>query len=170
MIVETIDLFARWLHIASVVVWMGHNWANLVQQPRYRPALPAGAPPGVAEEAFQRASKREHAVFRYASLVALSTGLFMLWVRGLLADALELHGPAAAIGLGAWLGIVMASNVWVVLWPHQRKVLGFTPASFEERVRCTRVTFLSSRTNSILSIPTLYLMVAGAHGVPILFR
>lgn len=169
MVLHAADLIARWLHVASVVMWMGHNWTNVVKQPRYRPVLPAGAPPDVAEEAFQRAAKREHAVFRYASLVVVSTGLFMLWARSLLADALLLRRHGAAIGIGVWLGIAMTCNLWLVLWPHQRKVLGFVPASFEERVRCTRVTFLSSRTNTILSVPTLYFMITGAHGIPTLF-
>jgi len=59
----------------------------------------------------------------------------------------------------------MLVNLWLVLWPHQKKVLGFVPATLEERVRCARITFLSSRTNTMLSIPLLFFMAAGSHGV-----
>ncbi|MBV5325774.1 MAG: urate hydroxylase PuuD, partial [Rhodospirillaceae bacterium] len=89
----------------------------------------------------------------------------MLWRSGILLDALSLSGAAAPIGLGFWIGTVMVLNLWLVLWPHQKKVLGFVPAPHEERVRCSRVTFLSARINTMLSIPLLFLMVAGAHGL-----
>ncbi len=158
-----LDVLARWVHIAGIVVWVGHNWANVVQNPRYRRRLPAEAEAAVADLALA-ASKREHGIFRHASLVVLISGLFMIWHRGELADALALRGAAAPIGIGMWLGMTMAANLWFVLWPHQKKVLGFVPASAEERLRCTRITFLSSRTNTILSFPTLFFMVAGAHG------
>ncbi len=157
------DAFARYLHVLSVIVWMGHNWANVVSRPRYRRVLPAD-PPEAIREVFVAAARREHGFFRYASLVALVTGLFMLWDRGLLADALRLRGSAAPIGIGIWLGLVMVANLWFVLWPHQKKVLGFVAAPVDERLRCTRITFLSSRTNTILSIPAIFFMVMGAHG------
>ncbi len=153
-----LDVLARVLHVASVLVWMGHNYANVVQNPRFRPFDPAHA------AAVDAALSREHGTFRYASLVALASGAYMLWYRGLLADALALAPHAAALGLGVWCALVMVANLWLVLWPHQKKVLGFVPASDAERVRCSRITFLSSRTNTILSIPALFLMVSGAHG------
>lgn len=159
----TLDLLARWLHLAGVVVWMGHNWSNVVMQPWYARTLPADAPREQIEGTLRAASRREHAVFRHASLVVLATGVFMLHRRHLLADALSVRGPAAVIGLGVWLGLAMIANLWLVLWPHQKKVLGFVPAPLEERLRCTRVTFLSSRTNTVLSVATLLLMVVGAH-------
>jgi uncharacterized membrane protein len=157
------DGLIRYLHIAAVLVWMGHNWANVISAPRYRRILPQ-APAEAAHAAATAAAQREHGTFRYASLVALATGLFLLWQRDLLGDALALRGAAAPIGIGVWLGLVMVANLWFVLWPHQKKVLGFVPASPEERLRCTRVTFLSSRTNTILSFPTMFFMVLGTHG------
>lgn len=159
-----LDVAARCLHIVGVIVWMGHNWSNVVHNPTYRRVLPAD-PPSAARDVFVAASKREHGIFRHASLVVWASGLFMLWQRGELADALTLTGPSAVIGLGAWTGTLMVLNLWFVLWPHQKKVLGFVGAPVEERLRCTRVTFLSSRANTVLSVPTLVLMVAGAHGV-----
>lgn len=157
------DPFVRYLHILAVIVWMGHNWANAISRPRYRRILPED-PPEAVRAVFVAAARREHGIFRYASLVALATGLSMLLDRGQLVDALTLHGPSAPIGIGVWLGVAMVANLWFVLWPHQKKVLGFVPASVDERLRCTRVTFLSSRTNTILSIFAIFFMVMGAHG------
>jgi len=163
----TIDLLARLLHVAGVIIWVGHNWVNVVQTPVFRGVLPSD-PPETARDVFIRASKREHGIFRHASLVVLATGLYMLWRRGDLVDALALSGPSATIGLGAWIGTLMVLNLWFVLWPHQKKVLGFIPASIDERLRCTRITFLSSRANTVLSVATLVLMISGAHGFSLL--
>lgn len=157
------DPFVRYLHVLAVIVWIGHNWANVISRPRYRRILPED-PPETVRAVFVAAARREHGIFRYASLVALATGLYMLLDRGQLGDALRLHGPSAPIGVGVWLGLAMVANLWFVLWPHQKKVLGFVPAPVDERLRCTRVTFLSSRTNTILSIPAIFFMVMGAHG------
>jgi uncharacterized membrane protein len=158
-----VDLAARWLHIAGVLVWVGHNWANVVNHPYYRRVLPQD-PPDAIRGVFMAASKREHGVFRYASLVVWASGLVMLWMRGELVEAYTLSAPSPWIGLGVWAGTLMLLNLWLVLWPHQKKVLGFVAAPVEERLRCTRVTFLSSRTNSFLSLITLLFMVMGAHG------
>jgi uncharacterized membrane protein len=158
-----LDLAARLLHVAGVIIWVGHNWVNVVQTPVFRPVLPAD-PPAAVREVFVGASKREHGIFRHASLMVLATGIFMLWRRGDLFDALTLSGPSSVIGLGAWIGTAMVLNLWLIMWPHQKKVLGFVPATTEERLRCARITFLSSRVNTVLSLATLTLMIAGAHG------
>lgn len=162
-----LDLSARLLHVAGVIIWVGHNWVNVVQMPRFRRVLPSD-PPQTARDVFIRASKREHGIFRHASLIVLATGLYMLWRRGDFVDALTLSGPSATIGLGVWTGTLMVLNLWLILWPHQKKVLGFRPASTDERLRCARITFLSSRTNTVLSVVTLLLMVGGAHGFSLL--
>jgi len=154
-----LDVIARYLHIFSILVWMGHNYVNVIQNPQFKPAQPTN------REAMTAAMKREHGTFRYASLIVLVTGIYMLWFRGIFIDALSLSGHAAVMGVGVWLGFIMVLNLWFVLWPHQKKVLGFVPASDEERIRCSRITFLSSRTNTILSIATLFFMIAGAHGL-----
>jgi urate oxidase-like protein len=155
----SLDVAARLLHILGILVWMGHNYANVIQNPKFKPAQPSD--PG----AMLAAMKREHGIFRYASLVVLATGLYMLWFRENLVDALTLSGPSAVIGIGAWIGFIMVLNLWYVLWPHQQKVLGFIPADDAERVRCSRITFLSSRTNTILSFVTVFFMITGAHGL-----
>lgn len=156
------DALARWLHIIGVLIWMGHNYVNVIQSPRFNPfeAMDAKAVEGI----FLAALKREHGIFRHASLVTLATGLFMLWRGDILVEAITLSGAHAVIGMGVWTGTAMVLNLWLVLWPHQKKVLGFLPATTEERVRCSRITFLSSRTNTILSFPTLFFMISGAHG------
>ncbi len=162
-----LEALIRWLHIAGVVIWMGHNWHNVVTTPRYRGVLP-GDPPENIKDVFASASKREHGIFRYASLIVLATGLVMLWRRDGLAEALLLSGPSATLGAGIWLGLLMTVNLWFVMWPHQKKVLGFVPASVDERLRCSRITFRASRTNTVLSVPAMFLMVAGAHGAQLI--
>jgi uncharacterized membrane protein len=64
------------------------------------------------------------------------------------------------IGIGAWLGLIMLFNVWVLIWPNQKKILGIVPATDEEKNKARRVAFLASRTNVMLSIPMLFFMVA----------
>ncbi len=161
-----IDALVRWLHIAGVIVWVGHNWVNVVHNPVYRGVLPAD-PSDTARSVFMAASRREHGIFRHSSLVVWLTGLIMLWQRDLLVEALTLTAPVETLGLGVWLGTAMVLNLWLVMWPHQKKVLGFVPAPDEERLRCSRVTFLSSRVNTVLSVPTIFLMIAGAHGADV---
>jgi len=148
----------------GVVIWMGHNLANVVQNPYYKPASPTSPLEEVGKR-FEKALKREHGIFRYASLLVLISGLFMLWHRDILSDVLMLSGDHAILGIGVWVGVLMVLNLWFVLWPHQKKVIGFVPASLEERIRCSRITFLSSRTNSMLSFPAVFFMGTGAHGI-----
>jgi uncharacterized membrane protein len=162
-----IDAAARFMHIAGAIIWIGHNWSNVVHTPRYKGVLPAD-PPAAASQVFIAASKREHGIFRYASLLVLATGLFMLWRRGEVGDALTLTGPAAVLGIGIWIGFAMVLNLWFVLWPHQKKVLGFVAAPVEERLRCSRITFVSSRVNTVLSVVAIFCMIAGAHAVMVL--
>ncbi|MFC6668819.1 urate hydroxylase PuuD [Marinobacterium aestuariivivens] len=159
-----LDLLLRWGHLLFALVWIGHNYANVVQHPRFQPFNGEDSPEARGA-ALERRMQREHGTFRYASLVVWFTGMGMLAQRGWLADALLLRGHLAVIGMGAWIGTLMLLNLWLVLWPHQKKVLGFVPALLDERVRCSRITFLSSRTNSILSIPLLFFMAAGSHGL-----
>lgn len=163
MDIAILDIAVRWLHIAGVVVWIGHNWSNVIQTPVYRRVLPSD-PPEAVRNVFIAASKREHGIFRYAALVVWATGLTMLAYRGEIVEAFTLSGKTLLIGLGAWTGTVMVLNLWLILWPHQKKVLGFVEAPIAERLRCSRITFLSSRVNTFLAAATLLFMVAGAHG------
>ena len=159
------DIALRWLHIVFALIWVGHNYANVVKTPRFIP-LRIGPDEGSARSSdLTRRMHQEHGTFRYASLVVLASGALMLWNRDILADVLMLQGHHAVIGVGAWIGVIMVLNLWFVLWPHQKKVLGFVPAPATERIRCSRITFLSSRTNTILSFPLIFFMTAGSHGL-----
>ncbi len=158
-----IDAVVRWLHVLAGMVWIGHNYAGLVLVPTFRPWEPAQDQGEVTTSSYMGRQTREHAIFRYSSVVTWVTGLLMLWRHDMLVEALTLSGYAAPIGLAFWIGTIMLANLWLVMWPHQKKVLGFVPAPNEERIRCSRITFLSARTNTILSIPMLLLMVAAPH-------
>ena len=160
---DLLDVIARWLHIMGILVWIGHNYASVVTNPNYKPAS-ADSPLDQLGREFEKALHREHGIFRYASIVVVATGLYMLWHRGLVIDVLTLNGGYAVLGVGVWIGVLMLLNLWFVLWPHQKKVIGFIPASHTERIRCSRITFLSSRTNTILSFSAIFFMVAGTHG------
>ncbi len=158
------DLVLRWTHIAGALVWIGHNYVNVVLTPRFVPLEAADFAPGAGSADLESRLRKEHGTFRFAALVTWTAGALMLWRSGQLWDAVTLQGYAAVIGTGAWIGTLMVLNLFLVLWPHQKKVLGLVPASPEERARCARITFLSSRTNTILSIPLLFFMAAATHG------
>lgn len=162
MTLEWIDLTLRWAHFAAGIVWIGHNYANVAQRPRWRAPTRAELTDPTSPGFLARLD-REHALFRWAAIVTWLAGMLLLARRGWLAPALSLQGSLAGIGLGAWIGTLMMLNVWLVLWPHQKKVLGFVPAEPEERIRCARVTFLSSRVNTMLSIPLLFFMASSHH-------
>lgn len=160
---EYFDLAMRWSHFLGALIWIGHNYATAVTRPRYVPLVASDlADPDSPRQ--KQLLEREHGTFRYASLVTLASGLAMLWHRDWLAGALTLEGALAPIGIGMWIGIIMVLNLWFVLWPHQKRVLGFVRAPLEERLRCSRITFLSARVNTMLSIPLLFFMAASTHG------
>ena len=96
---NAIDLLARYAHLLFVLVWVGHNYANFIQNPRFVP-LSNGIDTATLNRDLQRRMKREHGIFRYASLVVWASGMLMLWQRGWLEEALLLQGPLAVIGLG----------------------------------------------------------------------
>ncbi|HZP93945.1 MAG TPA: urate hydroxylase PuuD [Burkholderiales bacterium] len=160
---QALDLLLRWLHFFAGIVWIGHNYTTLVQRPSYQPLVAADLT-DASSPRFMMLLAREHGIFRWASVVTWGTGVLMLWQRGWIADAMTLTGYHAVIGLGMWIGTVMMLNVWLVLWPHQKKVLGFVAAPVEERLRASRVTFLSARVNTMLSIPLLFFMASAQHG------
>lgn len=158
-----LDLLARWAHFIGGVIWVGHNYSSVVQRPTWQPLTEHDL--RTPDSAGLRAIiHREHGTFRWAAVVTWCAGIAMLAQRGWLVPAFTLQGALAPLGLGVWIGTVMLANLWFVLWPHQKKVLGLVPASIEERLRCSRITHLSSRTNTMLSIPLLFFMAAGSHG------
>jgi uncharacterized membrane protein len=154
-----LELFFRWGHFLAGITWIGLlYYFNLVQVP-YLKAVTAEA----KSEAFKHLVPRALFFFRYAALATWIFGALMLMTKGILGQAFMLQGPAAVIGVGAWLGTIMLFNVWVLIWPNQKKVLGLVPATPEEKTRAARVAFLASRTNTMLSIPMLFFMASSGH-------
>jgi uncharacterized membrane protein len=103
--------------------------------------------------------------FRWAALATIVTGLLLAHLQGYLLGAIQLglvDGVAkhTAIGIGMWLGAIMAFNVWFVIWPNQKKALGIVDADADTKAASARTAMLFSRTNTLLSIPMLYAMVA----------
>ena len=108
--------------------------------------------------------------FRWAAMATIVTGLILAQMNGYLLGAIKLgigdHSPnISAIGFGMWLGAIMWFNVWFIIWPNQKKVLGLTPASDDEKKAAARLAGLTSRANTLLSIPMLYCMMSASHGV-----
>ena len=154
----------RWLHILSGITWIGLlYYFNFVQVPGLGKAKADGTAAGITTHIAPRALLW----FRYAALATWLTGVAYLIRAPHLgfADAFLLQGASAVIGIGAWLGTVMLFNVWVLIWPNQKKVLGMKPATDDEKASAARVALLASRTNTMLSIPMVFFMVAGAHGL-----
>ena len=111
--------------------------------------------------------------FRWAALVTWLSGAFYLMVTGELINAFTLGATSPpgdsyglTIGIGAWAGTIMLFNVWILIWPNQKKVLGMVEASEEEKNKAKRTALLASRTNTALSIPMLLFMGAAGHGLP----
>ncbi|MDX1487503.1 MAG: urate hydroxylase PuuD [Acidiferrobacterales bacterium] len=155
----------RWLHVLAGITWIGLlYYFNFVQVPALGKAKADGTAAGITKHVAPLALLW----FRWAALVTWLSGAFYLMRADHLGfvNAALLQGGAAPIGIGAWLGTVMLFNVWVLIWPNQKKVLGLVEASDEEKARAARVALLASRTNTMLSIPMLFFMIASAHGLP----
>jgi uncharacterized membrane protein len=146
----------RWLHILSGIMWIGLlYYFNFVQVPALAEAAKDGTAPGITKHVAPRALFW----FRWG---AVATWLFgaMILGRHFLEAFLFLTPAYYPIGVGAWLGTIMIFNVWVLIWPNQQKILGLKPATDEEKAKARRVAFLASRTNTMLSIPMVFFMVA----------
>ena len=148
----------RWLHILSGVMWVGMlYYFNFVQVDALKKAAADNPPSGAGIT--RHVAPRALLFFRYAALATVLMGAWILGAR--LPDALLFRERAyIPIGIGAWLGLIMFFNVWVLIWPNQKKILGMVPATDDEKNRARRVAFLASRTNTMLSLPMLFFMVA----------
>ena len=146
----------RWLHVMVGVMWIGLLWYfNFVQIPSM-PKIPDEHKPAISKVIAPEALFW----FRYSALLTVITGLIVAWLNGYGHDALMLGEGYQAIGLGMWLAIIMAINVWFIIWPNQKRALGIVDAEPEVKAKSAKVAMLTSRTNTLLSVPMLYLMVA----------
>ena len=163
----------RWLHILAGVMWIGIlYYFNFVQVPALAAANADKEGPGPAAIT-KYVAPRALFWFRWAALVTWLTGAAYLEMApqyslvGAFTLGIGAHNASlTAIGIGAWLGTIMLINVWGLIWPNQKKILGMKPASDAEKATARRVAFLASRANTLLSIPMLMFMQAGAHGIP----
>jgi uncharacterized membrane protein len=170
---DSMMMIDRWLHIVAGVLWIGLlYYFNFVQVPALAAANADKEGPGPAAIS-KYVAPRALLWFRYAALVTWLTGAYYLMVgplysfMGAFTLGIGAHNVGlTAIGFGAWLGTIMLFNVWVLIWPNQKKILGLAPATDAEKASARRVAFLASRTNTMLSIPMLMFMQAGAHGIP----
>lgn len=147
----------RWLHLFFGITWIGLlYYFNFVQIPTM---------PKIADEHKPAVSKHiaPNALFffRWAALLTVLTGAAIAGHNGYLVEALTFSGEGNVdlIGIGMWLALIMAANVWFVIWPNQKKALGLVEASPDAKAKAGPVAMMASRTNTLLSLPMLYTMV-----------
>ncbi|MBM4215131.1 MAG: hypothetical protein FJ173_03035 [Gammaproteobacteria bacterium] len=154
----------RWLHTVTGIFWIGLlYYFNVAQIPALAAANADKGGPGGAG-IVKYVAPRALLWFRWMALATWLTGAWLL--GGRLMDAFTLQEGSVVIGIGAWLGTIMLFNVWVLIWPNQKKVIGVVPATDEEKAKARRTATLTSRVNFLLSFPMLLCMVGSAHGLP----
>jgi uncharacterized membrane protein len=163
-----------WLHVVSGVMWIGLlYYFNVVQIPGLAAAgADKGGPGGAGITKY--IAPRALLWFRWAAVATWVTGAVYLlfgdkgnnFVDAFLLGATTGDPYDTVIGLGAWLGTIMLFNVWVLIWPNQKKVLGIVPATDEEKAAARKTATLASRTNFVLSVPMLMCMIGAHHWMP----
>ena len=161
---SVVDDVFRWLHVFFAILWIGLlYYLNFVQVPTM-PSVPAELKKGVTGYI----APKVFFFFRWAALLTVVTGLVIAFHNGYGAEALTFAGQGAdgvnLIGLGMWLAIIMFLNVWLIIWPAQKKILGIVEASDEEKAKAAPRALMASRTNLLLSLPMLYAMVSANLG------
>jgi uncharacterized membrane protein len=147
--------FMRFLHVLCGIMWIGLlYYFNFVQIPTM-PKVPAELKPAVSKYIAPEALFW----FRWAAAFTVLTGLVVALLSGYLVEALTLQPGTRVIGLGMWLALIMAFNVWFVIWPNQKKALGIVDADADTKAKAATTAMLFSRTNTVLSLPMLYCMV-----------
>jgi uncharacterized membrane protein len=162
--------FEVWFHVLAGVVWIGLlYYFNFVQVPAVGQALAEANSGGPGPAAINKyVAPRALVWFRWGAVATWLTGvgaLQNLGEGGALA-AFTLQEGWRIIGIGAWLGTIMLFNVWVLIWPNQKKILGMVEATPEQIAKGKKVALMASRTNTLLSIPMLMCMTAHGHGLP----
>ncbi|MDC0965275.1 urate hydroxylase PuuD [Candidatus Thioglobus sp.] len=149
-----------WLHVFAGIIWIGLlYYFNFVQVPAMGEALADTDGPGPAAIG-KYIAPRALLWFRMAAATTLILGLVLLGVQGAIANAYMLAPGFQVIGLGAWMGTIMAFNVWFIIWPNQQKILGMKEATAEQIATAKKNAALASSINVILSIPMLLTMIA----------
>ena len=159
--VDANSLF-RWLHVFFGILWIGLlYYLNFVQVPTM-PSIPAELKKGVTGYI----APKVFFFFRWAALLTVITGLVIAFVAGYGHQAMTFSGEGNVnlIGLGMWLALIMAFNVWFIIWPAQKKILGIVDATDEEKAAAAPRALFASRTNLLLSLPMLYAMVSANLG------
>lgn len=153
--VVDVNTIFRWLHLFFGITWIGLlYYFNFVQIPTM-PKIPAELKPGVSKHIAPAALF----FFRWAAAMTVLTGLIVAWLAGYIVQALTLEMPYRLIGIGMWLALIMAFNVWFVIWPNQKKALGIVPAEDAAKAKAATTAMIASRTNTLLSLAMLYCMV-----------
>jgi uncharacterized membrane protein len=160
-----------WTHVLAGVAWIGLlYYFNFVQVPALAEAAgDQGGPGGAGISKY--VAPRALLWFRWGALLTWISGAAFLMINSDLIGSFALglldnpvNGYQLTIGIGAWLGTIMLFNVWILIWPNQKKVLGMVEATADEINRGKRIAFLASRTNTMLSIPMMMSMVGAHHG------
>lgn len=166
-----VNAIVIWLHVFAGIIWIGLlYYFNFVQVPALADAVADEGGPGGAGIT-KYVAPRALFWFRWGAVFTWLTGAIFLMHRGMLDDAFMLgmagesiNAYAMTIGIGAWLGSIMLFNVWVLIWPNQKKVLGIVEASADEIAAAKKTAMMASRTNTMLSIPLIMSMVGAGHG------
>jgi len=158
--------FAVWLHVLAGITWIGLlYYFNFVQVPAVADATADADGPGPAAIS-KYVAPRALWWFRWGALATWLTGAWALaYLPGGFMGNFLFTGGVTAIGVGAWLGTIMLFNVWALIWPNQKKLLGMVEATDEEKATAKTIAFTASRTNTLLSVPMLMCMVSAGHGV-----
>jgi len=152
------SLFA-WGHFLAGITWIGIlYYFNFIQVPFLKVVTPE-----TKAEAFKHLVPNALWWFRWSALATWVLGAALLMNQHRMGTAFLLQGQDAVIGMGAWLGTIMLLNVWGIIWPNQKKVLGLKEATPEEKAKSARMALLASRTNTMLSIPMLFFMASSGH-------
>jgi uncharacterized membrane protein len=163
---------ARWLHILSGIMWVGLLfYFNVVQVPALAAAAADSGGPGPAGIG-KYIAPRALLWFRWAAVLTWFTGFWYLAYSHQFMNALTLGHAAQdhyglVIGLGMWIGTVMLLNVWLLIWPHQQKVLGLVPATDAQKAHSRKIALTVSRINLALSLPLVLCMASASHGLPL---
>ncbi len=148
-----------WGHFLSGITWIGIlYYFNFIQVPFLKVVTPE-----TKAEAFKHLVPNALWWFRWGALATWVFGAALLMNQGRMSSAFLLQGQDAVIGMGAWLGTIMLLNVWGIIWPNQKKVLGMKEATPAEKAAAGRTALLASRTNTLLSIPMLFFMASSGH-------